>query len=260
MQTVLRAQEREIDTIRAGIIDVASDDAAQLHWGAEGDLHLRVRLPGPPMTPLTRPRLDLVLAMPSPKSLQRVASSVAMVGVGTMVLCGAAKVEPRFWGTTTMHAAKEFWSPQAHGGCSSLHHHRNIAHLQPLRAGLVDGLEVCGDVVMPHVFVQRNLQRLLENDLDEKFGAEAPLKLVAHPGGEAARDLIGPAFSQERGSGRRVILAIGPAGGWTEEELELFKETGFKVVGLGDRVLRTETATIALMAMINDLLTTNKNT
>jgi len=37
-------------------------------------------------------------------------------------------------------------------------------------------------------------------------------------------------------------LAIGPERGWSDREREIFKERGFRICSLGERVLRTETA------------------
>ena len=45
-----------------------------------------------------------------------------------------------------------------------------------------------------------------------------------------------------------LLLAIGPEGGWTPEEIEQFEAAQWQVVDLGPRVLRMETAAIALVA------------
>jgi 16S rRNA (uracil1498-N3)-methyltransferase len=42
-----------------------------------------------------------------------------------------------------------------------------------------------------------------------------------------------------------VLLAIGPEGGWTEEELDLFKKEAWLSASLGPTILRAETAAIA---------------
>ena len=54
----------------------------------------------------------------------------------------------------------------------------------------------------------------------------------------------------------RILLAVGPESGWEEpRELDLFtKKHGFHQVTLGPRVLRSETAVPALLALCNDLL------
>jgi 16S rRNA (uracil1498-N3)-methyltransferase len=46
-------------------------------------------------------------------------------------------------------------------------------------------------------------------------------------------------------------LAIGPEGGWTDQELGAAREAGFHQASLGKLILRTETAVIAALASIN---------
>jgi 16S rRNA (uracil1498-N3)-methyltransferase len=46
-------------------------------------------------------------------------------------------------------------------------------------------------------------------------------------------------------------LAIGPEGGWTDRELEVARQNGFREVSLGRMILRTETAVIAALASLN---------
>jgi 16S rRNA (uracil1498-N3)-methyltransferase len=48
----------------------------------------------------------------------------------------------------------------------------------------------------------------------------------------------------------RVVLAIGPEGGWTPEEFAGARASGFVAACLGPRILRTETAVIAAIAAI----------
>lgn len=46
-----------------------------------------------------------------------------------------------------------------------------------------------------------------------------------------------------------VALAIGPEGGWTADEMDLFRSAGWQHVTLGPRILRAETAAIAALAV-----------
>ena len=50
-----------------------------------------------------------------------------------------------------------------------------------------------------------------------------------------------------------VVLAIGPEGGWTGDELELFSKSGWKPASLGPTILRAETAAIAAIAIVRAL-------
>ncbi|MDO4877752.1 MAG: 16S rRNA (uracil(1498)-N(3))-methyltransferase [Neisseria sp.] len=52
---------------------------------------------------------------------------------------------------------------------------------------------------------------------------------------------------------QRVILMVGPEGGWTKAEEVLALAAGFQAVRLGGRVLRTETAAMAAMAAMQTL-------
>ncbi|MGA9964945.1 MAG: RsmE family RNA methyltransferase [Terriglobales bacterium] len=47
-----------------------------------------------------------------------------------------------------------------------------------------------------------------------------------------------------------VVIALGPEGGWTNEELQLFQEAGWISASLGDTILRAETAAIASLAVV----------
>jgi 16S rRNA (uracil1498-N3)-methyltransferase len=51
-----------------------------------------------------------------------------------------------------------------------------------------------------------------------------------------------------------VALAIGPEGGWTAEEMTLFRESGWKPITLGPRILRAETAAIAALSVCGAML------
>ena len=51
----------------------------------------------------------------------------------------------------------------------------------------------------------------------------------------------------------RLLLAIGPEGGFSPGELELAQRAGALSVGLGPRVLRTETAGLAAIAVLQHL-------
>jgi 16S rRNA (uracil1498-N3)-methyltransferase len=47
-----------------------------------------------------------------------------------------------------------------------------------------------------------------------------------------------------------VVLALGPEGGWADDELEMFQEAGWISASLGNTILRAETAAIASLAVV----------
>ncbi|BCA53167.1 Ribosomal RNA small subunit methyltransferase E [Nitrospira sp. KM1] len=56
------------------------------------------------------------------------------------------------------------------------------------------------------------------------------------------------------GSDQTVMLLIGPEGGWDDEEPKLMQERGYRLITLGSRVLRAETAAIAALSIVQSRL------
>jgi len=48
----------------------------------------------------------------------------------------------------------------------------------------------------------------------------------------------------------RVVLCIGPEGGWDDTEVEQAKEAGYRIFNMGPWILRAETAAIAAVAIL----------
>ena len=159
-----------------------------------------------------RPWCDIVLAPPRPRVMKRLLPQLASLGVGTIVLVGAKKVEKDFWGATLL---KE-------------------ENYRPL---LVDGLMQAGTSVVPRMETRRNFRRFVGDELDSLFPTAN--RVVGHPGGAPN------APAQKPG---RLLLAVGPEGGWTDDEVSLLESHGFSRYSLGSRILRTDTALVALLA------------
>jgi len=74
---------------------------------------------------------------------------------------------------------------------------------------------------------------------------DLPCRLLAHQVGKSRGfdpSLVGDA--------RRAILAIGPEGGFTDEEVWRATTAGWQPIDLGPRILRIETAAVLLTAMV----------
>jgi 16S rRNA (uracil1498-N3)-methyltransferase len=56
---------------------------------------------------------------------------------------------------------------------------------------------------------------------------------------------------RSRDSTGSAVLAIGPEGGWTDEEFAAAEAGGFEEASLGANILRTETAVMAALASLN---------
>jgi 16S rRNA (uracil1498-N3)-methyltransferase len=74
-----------------------------------------------------------------------------------------------------------------------------------------------------------------------RTGSGAETRLIAHPGGTG----LG-AIRLEAG----VVLAIGPEGGFTDGEVGAAKSAGYSAIGLGQTILRIETAALAACAVV----------
>ena len=171
------------------------------------------------------PWVDLILAPPRPRVMKRLLPQLATLGVGRIFLVGAKKVEKDFWGATLL---KE-------------------ENYRPL---LVDGLMQAGTSLLPTLETRRNFRKFVTDELDALFPASA--RIVAHPYGNLQPPTFNlpPPTSNLQPPTSNLLLAVGPEGGWTDEEVSLLEEHGFARYSLGSRILRTDTATIALLAQL----------
>ncbi len=53
---------------------------------------------------------------------------------------------------------------------------------------------------------------------------------------------------------KQVLIVLGPEGGFTPDEIDSAKSSGFKIAGLGPRILRSDTATITSVVLVQFLL------
>jgi RsmE family RNA methyltransferase len=109
---------------------------------------------------------------------------------------------------------------------------------------LIEGLQQAGDTRLPEVQIVRQLKPFLEDELDTVF-PRTGTRLLADPSG-----LQNIFQSLEPATPQRSCLAVGPEGGWTPYELDLFTAHGFQTFSAGSRILRTDTACIALLSLI----------
>lgn len=78
--------------------------------------------------------------------------------------------------------------------------------------------------------------------------AAGPRFILSEHGGAPLGPLL--AASPRPAEGTATVV-VGPAGGWTEEEVAAFRAAGFIAVSLGPRVLRTETAAVTAVALVS---------
>ncbi len=159
-------------------------------------------------------RITLVLALPRPKVLNRVIASATSMGVKRICLVNAWRVEKSYWSSPRL-------SPEN------------------LRLQAILGLEQARDTILPSITIHRFFRRFAEEELVSiAAGSRA---LAAHPPSRAPlpRNVAEP-----------VTLAIGPEGGFIDEEIASLERAGFETVSMGERILRVETAVAWGVAML----------
>jgi 16S rRNA (uracil1498-N3)-methyltransferase len=115
---------------------------------------------------------------------------------------------------------------------------RRVEHWQNLA---ISACEQCGRNRVPTVHPVSSLPDWLGTHPPEQ--SEPRLILAA-----AARTRL-----RDLSASQGLVLAAGPEGGFTSEEIEMTAACGFTAIRLGPRVLRTETAALAALAAIHAL-------
>lgn len=217
VRSVLKAKEGQ--SLRIGLLNGPLGSGQVKQVGPDGIILKCDFEDAPP----PRPRLDLLLAMPRPKVMKRLWAQLAALGVGRIVLLRAEKVERYYFDSHVLEP--DFYNEL-----------------------LIEGLQQARCTHLPEVLIRPLFKPFVEDELDHFFGGH--LKVLADPSGEKSLgDLVSSA-----GDADTVVLAIGPEGGWTAYELGQLVNHGFQLVGLGRRILRTDTATIALISMLTEYI------
>ncbi|MBZ5713319.1 16S rRNA (uracil(1498)-N(3))-methyltransferase [Nannocystis pusilla] len=162
------------------------------------------------------PALDvtLALALPRPPTLRKVLQQATALGVKRFVLFRAERVEKSYFSSHGLHA-------------------------HALAEDLRLGLEQARDTIVPAVEIHpEHFGRFVRERLPALSEGRTPL--VAHPGATTPcpRASIGPA-----------TLIVGPEGGFIPAEVALLMQVA-RAIDLGPRILRVETAVVALLARL----------
>ncbi|MEI6437552.1 MAG: 16S rRNA (uracil(1498)-N(3))-methyltransferase [Candidatus Omnitrophota bacterium] len=154
----------------------------------------------------------LCIALMRPIVLKRVLLTAASMGVAEIVLFHSRQVEKSFWQSTSL-AADE------------------------IREQIVLGIEQGKDTVLPKVSFHKRFKPFVEDVLPGLLKGRAGY--VADPSGEP----ISSGVSREP-----AVVLIGPEGGFIPYEVEKCREAGCRVLGLGSRILKVETAMVTVLS------------
>lgn len=117
-----------------------------------------------------------------------------------------------------------------------LDHERMAKKLSQWQAIVIGACEQSGRNTVPTVYPPLSFDNYVQQ-------VQVKLKLILHPYG--AKNWQNYSFSQTD-----VALLIGPEGGLTEEEIALAQVHNFHSLSLGPRILRTETAAISALSVL----------
>lgn len=196
--------------LRVGLLDGHRGEAEVISISTS-EIVVRAELHEPPDAPLT----DLVLALPRPKSLKKLLPEVAALGVGRLTLL-------RTWRVEKSYLTSSLLRPEEH---------------QPL---FDEGLMQAEGTRRPELSLEARFRPYVEDRLPALL--EGRLGLVAHPGSPTRLADLTLAGDQA------VTVALGPEGGFLPFEVELLEAAGMRPVALGPRILRVETAVVAVLA------------
>jgi 16S rRNA (uracil1498-N3)-methyltransferase len=110
--------------------------------------------------------------------------------------------------------------------------HPRASRLESLQRGVIEASKQCGRNVLMQILLLTQWADYLSNP------NLPPARWIGEPIGESFRH-----------TGGDVAVAVGPEGGFTDDEKAAAVAAGWKTANLGDRILRVETAAIALATL-----------
>ncbi len=211
IHSVLKAEPGKI--LRVGLLNGPLGSATVLECQAD---HCLLEVEFEEQTP-PRPLNSLVLAIPRPKSLKKLLPEVTAFGLDKLFLTRTWRVARPFLTAPILN--EENYLPLLHDG------------LMQSRLSQLPELHRCG-----------RFNECLE--YFQKAPTNDERRLVAHPSATT------PLSQISLGRDTPVTLAIGPEGGFIPQEVDGLANAGFVPVSMGPRILRVETACVALLAQL----------
>lgn len=207
------------DSFFAGVADGSEGTATITRMDDDGLAFDFV--PERPLEPL--PPVSVIIGFPRPIQLRRLLRDMASLGARAVYLTGTELGEKSY-------------------------RESNLSEPAAIRECLVDGCMQAGCTAIPAVGVFGSVRETLDAVCGPGAAASGEscrvLLDVENPGRSLFSADLGP-VSEER----PLVLAIGSERGWTAGERALFRATGFRVCSMGSRILRTETAATAALAI-----------
>ena len=100
--------------------------------------------------------------------------------------------------------------------------------------------EQCGRAKVPKIHEPENIIKYLERTIE----SDKDTKIILSPEASKSLDNIAPNIKQD------IKVLIGPEGDFTKQELDYSIQKGFSPIKIGPRILRTETAPICILSIL----------
>lgn len=113
--------------------------------------------------------------------------------------------------------------------------------LQRWQKIIQESMKQCQRAMMPQIFETKPFEDLLD------FSRNYDLKIIFFENENTSLNALMPTAGQP--PPENILLTLGPEGGFTDGEIDMARAAGFRVAGLGPRILRAETACIAACAL-----------
>ena len=217
-QHIIKVLHKKVgDTFAAGIIGGQSGVATIVKISTSGDtagisFDFAPAGDGKPLVPF-----EMIIGFPRPIQLKRLLRDIAALGVSRVHLTGTDLGEKSYMQSNLVE--------------------RGTAYQM-----LLDGTVQAGSTHVPELCLYKTLDECLSSI--EGSAEEEYLKLAldnVNPS-ERLADALKPSA--------RVVAAIGSERGWTERERQLLESKGYIRCGMGERIMRTETAATVAGAII----------
>ena len=199
------------DSFRMGIINTSEGDAVVSSVSEDG-VHISYE---PKCSPALYP-VTLLCAQVRPICMKRILREAVSLGVERIILTGSDTGEKSYL-SSNLYKTGEYKEYLLDGAMQSAH------------AGIPEVL------FADHANMAVRLVR-------ENCKADSDLIMLDN--------VVGAIPLSSASVGSSAVIAIGPERGWSDRERKLFQDSGFRPMLLGSRVLRTETACSAGVAVL----------
>ena len=170
--------------------------------------------------------LKMIIGFPRPIQLKRLLRDIAALGVQEVHLTGTELGEKSYMQSNLVE----------HGTAYQM---------------LLDGTVQAASTHVPDLFLHKTLKDCLESVIPEKEQCNNAKILKLCMDNINPKGSLFSVLQEQYEKPALVVAAIGSERGWTQKEREMLESAGYLRVGMGPRVMRTETAATVSASIIS---------